>query len=246
MARYWWLVNRGPIPPGKRVIHRDGNFLNDDPANYILGTAGDVAYLARVWDPTLDARNRSAASAATREHNRERSRVRRFLDWLPKFWYAVDPEAGEALNDPRRSRVDLYRVHSDPRKRSPNGSGLVAAWLGWPEISGLEALVLAILDRPLRLPAIGTAVQDLCRRQNWPVRRYLYGTLISTLSKLRRRGFVTSIGRPRTEYSRTDAANLARHEPVPVIAVRGSDLIAGRFGALRKVDTLSRHKGDRR
>jgi hypothetical protein len=61
LARAWWLENRGPIPPGMR----DGDPLNDDPANYMLATAGDVAYLAREWDPDLDRRNAEACRVAT-------------------------------------------------------------------------------------------------------------------------------------------------------------------------------------
>jgi len=38
-ARWWWLNNRGPIPPGMRVTHRDGDSLNDDPDNLVLCSA---------------------------------------------------------------------------------------------------------------------------------------------------------------------------------------------------------------
>ena len=35
-ARWWWLQNRGPIPPGWEVHHKDGDQSNDDPDNYVL------------------------------------------------------------------------------------------------------------------------------------------------------------------------------------------------------------------
>lgn len=44
LARWWWLQNKGDVPAGYRVVHADGDTLNDDPtgANYELMTPGDV------------------------------------------------------------------------------------------------------------------------------------------------------------------------------------------------------------
>ena len=41
-SRHWWLENRGEIPPGMGIYHRDGNLMNNDPENLAIGTASEI------------------------------------------------------------------------------------------------------------------------------------------------------------------------------------------------------------
>ena len=239
VARYWWLQNRGPIPAGMRVVHKDGNPLNDNPTNYLLATAGDVAYLAREWDSSLDARNAEACGKATARCNRERARVNQALTYLPTRWYAVDMQAQIVINRPYRSRLQLWREHVDQTAQAKNGAGLLGRWLGWPEVTAAEACVLAVLhasEDSLTVPDIVGRVCDL---------RYLYGlpqikshlTINSTLHLLRKRGWILThrrSGESRRRYRLTGEAIAAKLEPVAILAVRGAE-IEERFPDFKKV-----------
>lgn len=241
LARHWWLHNRGPIPAGMRVVHRDGDTLNDDPGNYILCGAGDVAYLARTWDPTLDERNACAVAIGTAKCNRDRSRVRRATSYLPGYWYAVDPARRVVVNDPHRSRIALYRHILGASLASANGTGIEAAVLGWPGIPGIDAAVLAaIADGADELPAIMPAVAAIRARYaltNHPGPHILESTFRSSLSRLGQAARVRSLrvpGRLRRVYVMTPAASAERRDPCLWIAVRGAE-IDTRFRGATKV-----------
>src|SRR5262245_56543839 len=58
LARYVWEKTHGPVPAGLRVVHLDGNTLNDDPKNYGLLTAGEVIKLYHKLNPAMSEENR--------------------------------------------------------------------------------------------------------------------------------------------------------------------------------------------
>lgn len=237
-ARHWWLNNRGPIPDGMRVVHYDGDTLNDDPENYKLMTAGDVAFMAREWDSTLDERNAIACGEAMKECNRLRSRITRFLRYLPSRWYLVDLRRRRVINEPYRSRSALLRAFRG-RDLPRNGGAICGYWLGWSGLSAIDACVLAVLaDRErMELPRVQTAVVDLRKLNCWPSRQPGLGSLRSAVSRLRRAGFVDSFripGRSRHQYGITDKAIAERRNPLGYVAARGSD-IEDRFPGFAKV-----------
>lgn len=153
VARSWWLQHRGPIPHGHRVVHRDGNPLNDAPGNYILATADDVLMLSRQWDASVDARNRDNQRRATSAHNRERGRILRTQRIWTQRWYPVDVANGRVENVCFRSRVQVMRYlgYSDlgPMK---NGGGWLRHVLGWPELTDGSAALMAVLCVPQCAP----------------------------------------------------------------------------------------------
>ena len=77
LARWRWEQLYGPVPPGKRVVHLDGDSLNDDPANYALMTGGEWLVHLRKLRKGMAEKNRRRCSAATAEMNRLRGAIRR-------------------------------------------------------------------------------------------------------------------------------------------------------------------------
>jgi len=225
-ARHWWLTNRGPIPEGKRVVHRDGNHLNDDPSNYVLASAGDVVYLAREWDPTLFDRNRQQVAAALAAHNRLRSRVTRSMRYLPDRWYAVAVEDAFVVNEPFRKRVGILRKYTGFDGEVPNGK-IAAAWLGWPQVSGLGACMLAVLaGRPATFGDVHGGVNRLRELHGWggPV---LEGTIYSAAVELKRRRYLEVVrvpGRRTREYRATAIAIQDRGPECFYVAAKGENI----------------------
>jgi len=243
LARFTWLNTRGPIPDGMRVIHADGNPLNDDPENYILGTAGDVAFLAREWDPGLDASNAAAVAIATAKCNRDRSRIRRALEYLPTRWYAVDVAGGHVINDPYRSRVALYRGLTGRELSGANGAGIASAWLGWPQVNQTEALLLCVLsdhqEFGLRTKAMLGRVNELRSMHGWGDRDLRAASVWTNgTTPLRRRGWIRSERVPGVltrRYWITLAGLEGQQYPsLPFVAVRGEEIEA-RFPGFAKV-----------
>lgn len=109
LAKYTWEKMHGPIPAGKRVVHADGNTLNDNPANYKLMTAGEVICLYHRLDFEMSDLNRRGPKrrAAIAAHNKLRGQIRRATSWLPTRWYAIDRKAKLVINEPQRSRRRL-------------------------------------------------------------------------------------------------------------------------------------------
>ncbi len=144
-ARWWWLKNKGPIPAGLRVLHQDGDTLNDDPENLILGTAADNVFLAHERDPKMSERNFASMRRGTAEHNRLRSRIRRQTDWLDSRWYPVDHAARLIHNKPQRNRYLVWPAMGFDVPVEANGEGADAAALGWPGQTAPGALILDVL-----------------------------------------------------------------------------------------------------
>lgn len=62
-ARWLWLKECGPIPPGWFVVHADGNTLHDAVANYRLVTCGGHIKLQRQRDPSFELRRVTACTS---------------------------------------------------------------------------------------------------------------------------------------------------------------------------------------
>lgn len=109
LARFTWEQMHGPVPPGKRVVHLDGNTLNDNPANYGLLTAGEVIKLYHRLDREMSEENRRGRKRreAIAEHNRLRGQLKRAIGFLATRWYAADLPARVVYDTPFRSRRQL-------------------------------------------------------------------------------------------------------------------------------------------
>lgn len=89
-ARHVFETHHGPIPCGKRVLHEDGDSLNDAPGNLILGDAADSLFLA-LEDPRVDARRRRRAATSIARCKAEISDLRRAFSIIPWLWYLTIP-----------------------------------------------------------------------------------------------------------------------------------------------------------
>ncbi|MDB5297795.1 MAG: hypothetical protein JWO31_3778 [Phycisphaerales bacterium] len=173
-AKWWWERNRGPVPPGKRVCHADGNLMNDDPDNLVLLTPGEVFQLYHRLDPEMSRRNHAACGRSAAARNVAAGVARRATTWLPWSWYAVDFAGREIHNAPRRKRWMVYADHGlferlaghlQARAAAAKAGDTAAAayvltqadrlprywrWvrpasLGWPGLNCMSACVLAAL-----------------------------------------------------------------------------------------------------
>lgn len=233
-ARWWWENHRGPIPVGKRVLHVDGDTLNDDPSNLVLGTADDVLMLSRDWDPGLDDRNRRNAALATAECNRVRSQCRRLREYLPSRWYPVDFGWRIVVNSPHRHRRDVW-PESFREHWKRNGRGAESAAIGFPSLPVLDAILLAsLIDRGHS--KAGDLIPEIVRRRRALSLRsgatLRLNTFYSTVSRLKSAGLVRSIQPPGEFHHVYFATALARERRTPgssIVPVRGDDLEAEEF-----------------
>lgn len=85
-AQHVYEVHHGPIPEGRCVIHADGDTLNDDPANLVLGTPGDTLFLA-LENAKVERRRKQAVRKAHGQRNTEVAKLRRAFSWLRSQWY---------------------------------------------------------------------------------------------------------------------------------------------------------------
>jgi len=106
-ARWWWEKNRGPVPPGKLVIHADGDQLNDDPKNFVVGTPGVKLDLIHKRDPEWSRWQHRRAARKCGDFNRARGRANRASNFLKTWWYPVVDEMSVILNVPFRKRKRL-------------------------------------------------------------------------------------------------------------------------------------------
>lgn len=112
-AFVWEIENDREVPQGMRVIHIDGNELNDEPENLDLASAADVITRWHRDNPELSEENRRGRDRrqATADHNALRARVRRRFEFLPRAWYAVFHSDRRIDNRPARSRRLLLLSH---------------------------------------------------------------------------------------------------------------------------------------
>lgn len=111
-ARWWWEQNRGPVPAGKRVCHKDGELLNDDPSNFVLLTPGEVVQLYHRLDPEMSRRSHAACGRAAARRNVETAARRRETTWVAGRWYGVDFER-RVIHDDRPLRRNRWKVYAD-------------------------------------------------------------------------------------------------------------------------------------
>jgi hypothetical protein len=105
-ANHIWELHHGPIPRGKRVLHQDGDSLNDDPGNLILGTTGDSLFLALEQDRVAEKRRRRVAKANALK-NVEVAGLRRAFGILHTEWYLVIHPKRFILLRPHKSAAAL-------------------------------------------------------------------------------------------------------------------------------------------
>lgn len=233
-ARWWWLQNQGPIPNGMRVIHADGDSLNDDPSNYVLGEPADAAYLWHERDPSGSAENYRRCAEATREMNRARKSVRRAIGYVRTWWYPVDFTGRRVLNRAFRKRWMVYG-----ERVARNGRGGESRALGWPGLPFAAAAILSVL-------ATGETVRgraDLQRRvialRNlyWPasLKPLLPGAISSAVSWLLARQLilVKKRGHAPALYWITAKALAARGPVSPYVPRRGAEIMSECVGFLK-------------
>lgn len=124
-SRWWWEKNRGPVPTGRIVVRKDGDTLNDDPDNLILGTAATKLKIAHSDIGWSREQHRRAAAGIAR-HNRMVGHVRRLKRYIPAYWYPVVDDMSVILNVPFRRRKRLLACFgTDVSKYPANGHGSI-------------------------------------------------------------------------------------------------------------------------
>lgn len=221
-ARWLWEKHYGPVPQGKRVIHKDGDEMNDDLENLTIVDPGDVAFLFCHSDPEKSAENYRRVAAATAEFNREMGRIRRATSILPTHWYAVDLDKRAILNRPQR---ELHRLFPEGTGGSQkNGSGWQGGMLGWSGMRCLEASILAAIadGRLWNLRDVSAGVEKLRARVRF--KRVNAESIRTGFVWLVKAGYVA---RPmRGRYRATEKAMTSRGPVWPYVAVRGDALLA--------------------
>lgn len=123
-SRWWWEKNRGSVPKGHLVLHKDGDTLNDAPSNLIVGGCAMKLVLAHQRDKAWSKSQHARAAAGTAKDNRQRGRNNRFWNFLQKHWYPVVDSIGVILNVPFRKRKRVLACFGADVSRYPkNGHG---------------------------------------------------------------------------------------------------------------------------
>lgn len=163
-AKWWWENHRGPVPPGKIVVHQDGDTMNDDPKNLMVGTPGLKLVLVHKRDPRWSKEQHRVAALQCARSNGARSRALRASRFLRDRWYPVVDEMSVILNIPFRKRKRLLVGFGVDVSGYPmNGRGKKAS-------SGVQRALLSCPVRP-------TKTEDLS------LRRYSTYCLIDPLSR---------------------------------------------------------------
>lgn len=178
-ARWWWQQNRGPIPAGQMVLHRDGNTLNDSPENLFLGGPGDKIRLAHQLDPEMSRANREACREGTRAFNRLAGRVHRVQRPLQRHWYAAVDAVMVIIDLPHRSRrALLWMLGADVAGGLPkNGRGdayvRAADQIGVRLARGRD-LGVGLLGCYIRIdPVTGVGVGERQRMESREIRQFM-------------------------------------------------------------------------
>jgi hypothetical protein len=123
-SRWWWERNKGPVPQGHLVLHGDGDEMNDDPKNLILGTPGTKLVIAHKKDLKWSKEQHRRAAAACGDWNRKMGRINRTENFLKTCWYPVVDAMGVIFNIPFRKRKWLLGSFGTDVSRYPaNGGG---------------------------------------------------------------------------------------------------------------------------
>lgn len=245
LARFWWLRNKGAVPPGMRVGHLDGDSMNDDPSNYALFTPGDVIASHHIDNPRWSDRQHQRAGRATAEANRERARIERMRRWFSGRWYAVDLGARRIINEPHRERWMVYAKQGIPVDRRVNGRGYQSSVLGWPGLPKASAAALYVLAAGDRSALeLWRGIRELMCRHGWSVPEYRV-SLGQFLTPLHARSWIasrTGIGRHRV-YAVTSEAIAARGPHTHMVARRGDQLDADEYRLFERVDPAAVESG---
>ncbi|MFN0133451.1 MAG: HNH endonuclease signature motif containing protein [Phycisphaerales bacterium] len=241
-ARWWWINNKGPVPRGMRVVHLDGDKLNDDPANLACVTPGDHVFLWHDRNPDLSADAYRKCHAAAGERNRIVALTRRLREYLPSRWYPVDHEARVIYNTPKKVRFHVWLnfVPGIQQAIRPNGEGGDAAALGWPSIPAVDAMVLHALGlangHPQTTAQLAEALRLIRKERGLPPNgdRFIY----QITSRLGLAGMVVSRrdGRPNKLFRITERAYEKRGPWTHIVPVRGRDLSGEAFEGYEKRD----------
>jgi len=78
VARYFWELAYGPIPPGMSVVYADGDSMNDSLANYRLVTRAERLALQKKNNPKMIPMARRAAGRAAKKRHAAARHMRRF------------------------------------------------------------------------------------------------------------------------------------------------------------------------
>lgn len=123
-ARWWWEKNRGPVPPGQLVLHKDCDELNDDPKNLVLGTPGMKLKFAHEQNPEWSREQHRRAAAGCAEFNRKNGRINRAQNFLKYSWYPVVDDLGVIFNIPFLKQKRMLACFGVDVSRYPaNGHG---------------------------------------------------------------------------------------------------------------------------
>lgn len=232
-ATWLWEKHRGPVPRGKNVLHRDGDTLNDDLGNLVLGGPADRAFLFQSRSEANFKRSMRACHAGAAKHNRERAAARDLAGELRAGkWYAVDHDA-KTITGPlaKRSIRDAYSalgVPSPAAGTDNNPRPWIAAQLGWPHLSCGEALTLAALagqaDHSWTRAELRAAVESLAAGVGRPM-EVTDSFIDQFLWSCRRRGLVTTSRRGAlgSVHRVTSAALAGRGTPCLLAVLRGRD-----------------------
>jgi hypothetical protein len=229
-ARFLWLKNKGPIPKGQRVFHRDGDTLNDDLPNLFLGDASAATYLFHAGDPERSRRAYEKCGQACSEFNRLTYARRLATEVFDTRWYAVDFAGRKILNRPWRMRWQVYKAHGVHLDSLPHAQPTEwdAAALGWPGLGLLPALILDALIVPGELrndrlrEAVSIARQRIGRAAIPAQRFYTIMVELKRQELVYTRRGGSHAGRVRI----TDLGRKRRIGTCPYVPVRGQDLAA--------------------
>lgn len=246
-----WERVHGPVPPGKVVIAKDGDALNDALDNLMLGTLDDALFLSHRRGGFNS--NSDAQRAATAESNRFRAAARRMRGAMPDHWYLVDLDRRRIWNTAATSRWSAIEaaVTVPAAVRAINGRGWYATLAGWPHEMDIAAVALGALaaaGTPLPLgDVIARASEELQRvGLTAPMLRHTWYCLAV---RLRRSGAITTKRRgPSSAWSITRAAVLSRQSSTRLVPLPGREVIAERFSGFAWVNDrgneYQRERGD--
>jgi hypothetical protein len=234
-ARWWWEKHRGPVPPGKRVFHADGNTLNDDPRNYAVGIAGDSLAIWHDANPDKSRQNYVKCRSGTRINNQLRGEINRSTNLLTWSWYAVDLNKRVIHQGPVRKRNQIWTRYGMPDDvaRSRNSEG---AALGWPTVGRTAACILSVLadcGAWLTGDQLVSRVRAFAAARGWscfgvPKSLHQYVWQVPGRIVVRRRGGRTGL------YHIAPSALKERRDVCPIVPMRGRDLSRDRFASFER------------
>lgn len=234
-ARWWWLKNKGPIPPGHRVFHVDGNSLNDDPSNLALGRFADGIHAKAMENPEWWTKHVHKLRAGCVEHNKLRGEIKRARSWNPSQWYPVDLAKRLIINAPAKKATRVYAAFGCNVPATKRRS----AALGWIDASCLGACIMACLidapGRSMKSDRLRVAVDAFRVLRGWqPIKCGWH----SAMTDLRKRGYLSVQRRGKRVgiATMTQAAVDVRTTPMAVIIVHGSRLNTEPFKHFTKVN----------